>query len=112
MVGAGWDGAGGGGQNVSLGTQQPHFSRLATPNSSKESSRPSSFVSVRFQWPRGAASAGCPRAFPGRLGPLAIQTEPTNKAPAGEGRETPLSPLGGPPFLGPSPRPAEGQVRD
>lgn len=40
-----------------------------------------------------AASAGCPRAFPGRLGPLAIQTEPTNKAPAGEGRETPLFPL-------------------
>lgn len=89
-----------GGQNVSLGTQQAHFSRQATPKSSKESSRPSSFVSVRFQWPRGAASAGCPRAFPGRLGPLAVQTEPTNKAPAGEGPETPRFPCRGPPTPG------------
>lgn len=53
------DGSNGGdrvewGKNVSRGTQDPHFSRLATPNSPKESRRPSSFVSVKFQWQRAA----------------------------------------------------------
>lgn len=36
-----------------------------------------------FNGSAGPASARCPRAFPGRFGPSAIQTEPTNKAPAG-----------------------------
>lgn len=74
-------------QYVSQETREPHSPRRATLNSPKESRGPSSFVSVTFQWQRGASlgrgAVGAP--LRDELGPAAIQTEPTNKGSAAGG---------------------------
>lgn len=87
-------------QNVSQGTRESHSSRWATPNSPKESPARSSVS--RFNGSAGPASARCPRASAGRLGPAAIQTEPTNKGPAAGGAGPPSGTGAGSPAV---PRP-------
>lgn len=80
--------------------------RLATLP--KKASGPARSSVSRFNGSAGPASARCPHAFRGRLGPAAIQTEPNNKGPAADGGGPPPGAGAGAPA---APHPATVQTR-
>lgn len=107
------------GENISQGTREPHYTRLATSNSPKGSSGPSSFVGTAFQGQRGPSRLGCPRGVRAGLRRGRFPAEPASKAStagAGQGEaESRLhasTSLAGPLRAGAPPPPAEGQVRE
>lgn len=68
----------------------------------KKAAGPARSSVSRFNGSAGPASARCPRASAGRLGPAAIQTEPTNKGSAAGGAGPPSGTGAGSPAV---PRP-------